>query len=69
VVIASWCAGGGSANVTLAIDWDALGLSAATARVTQPAVSGIQLAVDHDKGDGSFTITNKVNGGVMLLIK
>lgn len=69
VVIASWCAGGGSANVTLDVDWAALGLSAAMARVTQPLVKGVQVAKDHGKGGGSFTITNKANGGAMLLIQ
>lgn len=68
VVIASWCEGGGAAAVKLGIDWAAIGLNAADAKVTAPAVAGVQASADHGKGDGQFTITNIDNGGVMLLI-
>ena len=43
VVVASWCAV--DANVTLrAIDWEALGLDPAKARVEQPAIAKLQAA-------------------------
>ena len=68
VVIASWCADEGVATVTLDIDWTAIGLNAAGAKVTAPAVDGVQAAADYGKGDGKLTIKNIVNGGVMLVI-
>ena len=45
-----------------------MGLNAADAKVTQPAVDGVQTAADHGKGDGYFTVTNIDNGGAMLII-
>jgi hypothetical protein len=68
VVISSWCTSSPTATVSLAIDWTALGLTAAAAKVKQPAVEGVQTAVDHGKGDGHFTIRNVNNGGAMLVI-
>lgn len=68
VIIASWCDGGGAVDVTLDIDWIAIGLNAADAKVTAPAVANVQVAADHGNGDGKFNIANVVNGGVMLLI-
>jgi hypothetical protein len=40
VVLASWCAT--AVNVTLALDWDALGLQPATSVVSFPTITGVQ---------------------------
>jgi hypothetical protein len=69
VVISSWCTSAPTASVTLDIDWGALGLEAASAKVSQPAVEGVQAAEDHGAGAGPIVIRNVVNGGAMLLIK
>ena len=68
VVIASWCPSS-TMNVSLKIDWDALGLEAATANVSQPAIVGVQSAADHGRGDGFLSISGAVNGGAMLVIE
>ena len=67
VVVASWSSA--NCTITLDIDWSALGLSAASAKVSAPAVQGVQTAADHGKGTGSIAITGATNGGVMLLIE
>ena len=69
VVIASWCEA--DTNVTLQVDWGALGLDAAKATVTQPGVPGVQPAGNHGGGKGSFVIkgSGTDNGGVILLIE
>ena len=52
VVVASWCAA--PANVTLQIDWAALGLESGSATVTQPAIEGVQAAQKHASSSGLF---------------
>ena len=51
VVIASWCAA--AANVTLTVDWDALGLQPAASVVSFPEIAGVQAA-----GRPSFPATD-----------
>eukprot|EP01043_Picozoa_sp_COSAG02_P026181 COSAG02_NODE_1500_length_12266_cov_513.415468_9_plen_490_part_00 len=67
IVVASWC--GGSANVTLGIDWTQLGLDATKVEVTQPAVEGVQAAVNHGSSVPVLSIAGSTNGGAMLVIK
>ena len=67
VVVASWSSA--NCTITLDIDWSALGLSAGSAKVSAPAVQGVQTAAGHGKGTGSIAITGATNGGVMLLIE
>jgi hypothetical protein len=67
IVVASWCSG--TANVTVGIDWTQLGLDAAKVEVTQPAVEGIQAAVNHGSSVPVLSISGSTNGGAMLVIK
>lgn len=67
IVVASWCAG--SANVSISIDWAALGLTASHVTVSQPAVKGVQAAVAHAEVPTTLSISGATNGGAMIVIK
>ena len=68
IVVASWCTS--ASNVTLKIDWSALGLEQASSKVIQPAMKGIQKAADHGDGSGQLTIgsTSQINSGAILVV-
>jgi hypothetical protein len=68
VVVASWCAS--TANVTLSIDYSALGMDAASVTVTRPAVKGVQGEMHYGSSvPASLPISGAVNGGTMLVIQ
>jgi hypothetical protein len=64
VAVATWCPA--EVNATLAVDWAALGLDAATATVTLPAIAGVQDAATLPSAEGPFAIAP--NGGLLMLI-
>ena len=65
VAVAAWCPG--SVNVTLAVDWDALGLSAGTAVASLPDIPGVQEGAALPGGpSGPFQLP--VDGGLLMLI-
>lgn len=64
VAVATWCPS--AVNVTLAVDWAALGLDAATASVTLPAIEGVQEAATLPGAGGPFEIPP--NGGLLMLL-
>lgn len=65
VAVASFC--GRAANVTLAVDWDALGLDAATARASLPAIDGVQAPATLARAEGPFAVG--VDGGFVMLLQ
>ena len=65
VFVASFC--GETTNVTLSIDWDALGLNQATVTVTLPNIDGVQNPATLQSATGPFEVD--ADGGFAMLIK
>jgi hypothetical protein len=62
VAVANWC--GGPTNVTLDIDYDALGLSPTSTNATLPAIDGVQAFQQLSSGAGPFELG--ADGGLFL---
>jgi hypothetical protein len=65
VFLASFC--GEAVNVTLSVDWDALGLDSATALVSLPGIDGVQSPQSLESATGPFSIG--ADGGLAMLIQ
>lgn len=69
IAVASWKgAGSGDARVTLAVDWDAIGIAADSAVVTAPSIAGFQVAATFAV-DGGGNILVAVAGAEGWLIE
>ena len=66
VVVASWCAS--PKQVSVHLDWAMLGMKAGDVSVLQPAIKGVQTALDHGNGTAPFAISGADNGGVILVV-
>ncbi len=66
VALANWC--GAPVNVTLAVDYDALGLDAATAVASLPQIDGVQTASVLPPGGAAGPFAFGVDGGAVLLL-
>jgi hypothetical protein len=64
IFVANWC--GATTNVTLSLDWDALGLDAATAVATLPAIDGVQEPEALASAAGPFALP--ADGGLAMLV-
>lgn len=62
--MASWCQQ--VTNITLNIDWSALGLDKITANVSLPAIDGVQTGEELSNAGGPFSI--EPNDGLLMLI-
>ena len=65
VAVASWCRA--PTNVTLSIDWEALGLNPATVVASLPGVAGVQAARQVSDARGPFEVA--VDGGLIMLLQ
>ena len=64
LALASWCPN--SVNITLAVDWEALGLTSSTARAELPDIPGVQVGRQLAGPEGPFEVDR--DGGLLLLI-
>ena len=65
LAVASWCSA--AQNVTLAVDWDALGLDAATAKASLPDIPGVQAGRALAGPQGPFEVGP--DGGLLMLLQ
>jgi hypothetical protein len=65
VFLASFC--GEAVNVTLSVDWDALGLDSASALVSLPGIDGVQSPQSIENINGPFSVG--ADGGFAMLIQ
>ena len=66
VAVATWCAS--PTNVSLVVDWTALGLDEATAVASLPAITGVQTAVPKLPNGAAGPFTIPPDGGLLMLI-
>jgi hypothetical protein len=66
VAVATWCPD--PVNVSLAVDWAALGLDSSTANATLPAISGVQAGQALPTGGAQGPFVLKPNEGLLMLI-
>jgi hypothetical protein len=64
VFVANFC--GSARNVTLSVDWDALGLNEASALVSLPSIEGVQPARTLPSATGPFELGG--DDGLAMLI-
>ena len=64
VAVAHWCTY--SANITLAVDWAALGLTEGSSVVSLPDIAGVQAGQASVQIEGPWALP--VNGGLLLYI-
>lgn len=64
VVLANFC--GASANVTLSVDWPALGLDAASVNATLPGIDGVQGFEQLESAAGPFAFG--ADGGIVMTL-
>jgi hypothetical protein len=64
VFVGNWC--GAATNVSLSLDWAALGLDAATAVPTLPAIDGVQAFEALASAAGPFVLP--ADGGIAMLV-
>ena len=64
VAVASWCPS--AVNITLALDWAALGLDPSTARAELPDIAGVQVGRALPGAEGPFEVKNE--GGLLMHI-